>query len=258
MPKKADLEDLEVNEISLVKRPANKKKFIVLKHEEESMLEELKLGPEIESQLKEIFKAAKLTDEQGAALKDAISSLKKVPGVPSDIMGQLMKIAGYGYGAPSDKKEDMKKSELPDEYKPQFEAIQKSLDIHKAEKEELQKSLENIKTEMKNKEYLAKAAKFAKVPMSTDDIATLLKSQNEEGEKKVIEMFDKVQGLIDKSDAMKELGSSVGGSNSDAYTKADAQAKELMQKSAGLTYESAIAKVFADSPRLYEEYNAGK
>lgn len=133
------LEDPQWNELSLVKRGANKKKRFPITKGEKSMvtLEEILkavLEGEIESEekLEEIFKAAKVSEKGVAAAKGALRLLEAFKDeLPAGILAKLAKVAG------------MKAEDEEDDEKPGF------MFPDKAKKEEVDKWLEAMPEELR-------------------------------------------------------------------------------------------------------------
>lgn len=220
--------------------------------------DEVKLSPEMEKELEKITKAMDLSDDDMAKIK-AVMALD----IGADLKQGLAKLLGFGYKKAQKQTKSEDKTpptpEIPDALKPQFEAIKKSQDDLKAENEKLQKSLEDANAAARNKELITKAAGFDKVPMSTDDLVSMIRLAEDAGEdqaKALIETLTKTQEVIEKSEIMAEVGSSAVSKGSDAYAKIESKAKEKVAKSEGsLGHAEAVAQVLDENPELYEEYN---
>lgn len=108
-------------------------------------------------------------------------------------------------------------------------------------------------------EYVTKAKDFDKVIGEPDKVGAILKSiaDKSEDDYKVIEAVLKAANeRITRNDKiMQELGAGGDeGTAGDAWSKIEAQAKELVKNSPDLTIEQAIQKVMKDDPSLYKEY----
>ena len=122
-----ELFDLDVQEVSLVDKAANKRKFLVLKAhgkgatkmETNELILDVEDGfediikavalsdnpSEAEKQLEEIAKAAKLSDKGKKACQMALRVLQAVKtDMPKDMMKKLAEMAGYGYAPPEETK----------------------------------------------------------------------------------------------------------------------------------------------------------
>ena len=103
-----ELKGLNVEEISLVARPANERKFLLLKQKggftvEEldnvlKSLEDLEIDLENEESIEKAMKKAKMSDSACKAVKGALKLMSAYKEqMPKDIMGKLAMMAGYGY-----------------------------------------------------------------------------------------------------------------------------------------------------------------
>lgn len=126
-----ELTEVEVQEVSLVDRAANKRKFLMLKAQgkgaknmntnelildvEEGMEDIIKAIALVEDpgeQEAEIEKMAALSDKSKRACKMALRLLNAVKtDMPNDIMKKLAEMAGYGYAAPEKKEATAKQQE---------------------------------------------------------------------------------------------------------------------------------------------------
>lgn len=149
-----------------------------------------------------------------------------------------------------DKMEETKKGAPVEMEVPQFvkDAIAKSEEyIANAEKKEMA----NV------------AKKYEILGGKTEELADQLyelKKSNPAMYDTCIAMMDNQLNMIEKSGLFQEIGKSTGGrpytggTGSDAVSKADAKAKEIMKRD-GCDYDTAIAKAWED-PALMAEYDA--
>jgi hypothetical protein len=99
------LHDLQVDEVSLVPRGANRKKFLILKSMlggdamDQSMIERiLDADLEDEERVDAVLKAQGLSDKARNAVKGALRILNAFKDeLPNDILNTLASLAGYGY-----------------------------------------------------------------------------------------------------------------------------------------------------------------
>ena len=249
MPKLTNIEPIEV---SFVRRPAIRRKFLLLKEVNE--LEELKnvldLELENEGKVEEVLKAKNLSDKAKEAAKGALKILLAFKDeFPKDILDILGKLAGYSeseqYGYP----EPQKKEELPPEIKKKLDALWK-------EKELLQKQLEEEKEKRIMKEFEERASQFSNLPLPKEKIAVLLRKTAELGEE-VYKDFETILKSLDEqlkqNLLFKEQGKSLEGASS-AWSKIEQLANTIIEKNAGFTKEQAIRKVIEENPELYLEY----
>jgi hypothetical protein len=116
MPRK--LENIELDEISLVDAAANRKKFFILKRRE-SMDELIKLLKSMmgeDAKDEELEKAKQLSEEAGKALKGALNILNKYKDdMPDDVVTAikvLAKYASYGYPEAKQKSDELSKEDI--------------------------------------------------------------------------------------------------------------------------------------------------
>lgn len=271
------LENLEVAEVSIVPRGANKKKFLIFKEVDSPMEEILKAVLETplenEAEVDRMLKAAKLSEKAQGAVRGALKILSAYrEELPKDILNTLAGLAGYGYPAPTEKegKEKYKYpapakkadgsydfSGIPEEVRPMVEALWKQNEEAVKKAEELEKVLKAEREERLRKEYIAKAAGFKHLPVKPEEFGLVLKGLAE----KAPEEYSKVEGLLKVVDEalgqgklFSELGRSGEGAGGSAWAKIEKAASEIVQKDGKLTREQAVAKVLDEHPELYEEY----
>jgi len=281
------LKDLDVVEVSLVPRGANRKKFLIFKEDDPPMEEILKavLETELEDEQKveEVLKAAKLSDKAKGAVKGALKILSAYKDeLPKDIMKTLAGLAGYGYPEPAEKakgkkdeEEDKKKkygypaptkkedgsydfSGIPEEVRPAVEALWKEQQEAVKKAEELEKVLKEERDKQLRKEFIQKAAdEFANLPTKPEEFGLVLKGLAE----KAPEEYTKLEGVlkaaneaIEKGALYAEIGRGGMPAGDSAVAKVEAMAAGLVQKDANLSRMDALAKVLAENPKLYEQY----
>jgi hypothetical protein len=268
------LKDINILELSPVKRPANRKRAIVRKSTEESM---------IIKDLSARLEKAELDEAQKQAVMAALDALEMAregmdPEAFEAAMGALASLmmpeapeeepmdvdaedgpeADMADGEEEEKacddmeKEDeMKKSE-------DFEALLKARDDELAE---LRKSLADRDEAIKAKSYQEKAESFSGVPLATDELAALLRVVDDAGKEDVAKSLERLLSgtseVIGKSEAFQELGGSGEATEGKdgAMGKIDALAEAVIQKSAQkITREQAVARVLDENPELYTEW----
>lgn len=208
MPRK--LEDIEISEISLVDKTANRKKFAIIKRRQEAMDELIKLLKSIcgDSEITEevIALAKALTPEAAKAIKEALSTLNSYSEAFDDAAKAALKtLARYSsYGYPAKKADDS--DELP------IEKV--GARLSKATMEELKKL----------KEILVKVAGEAKGLAKAKDIIEALLGDAIVTEK-YADMPEPVRNRLRKLDAL------------EAKEKDDIQKSDLADKVKGLVGE---------------------
>jgi hypothetical protein len=259
------LENLEVLELSTVKRPATRKKRLFQKSEESPM-------SKLMERLEAIAKSEKLAGDSLDAVKAALEALTKTEvKAPDSVLPILASAVGLEMPKPPPPADDPQDEKPPtieailnsvdEKNRPQLEAILKAAKEQETQLEALQKSLTDTRDEMRRKDFLAKAEGFKHVPMSSEALGALMMVAADHGEetaKSLGEFLTKTDEAISKSELLKEKGSSRsddGGSS--AYAKIEAKAKELVTKSSdNITMEQAISRVLKSDPALYAAHEA--
>lgn len=72
--------------------------------------------------------------------------------------------------------------------------------------------------------------------------------------KVITDLMKSLEGQAESAALFKELGTTGGGQETDAYGKIEGHAQELMKSTAGLSHPAAIAKALETHPELYAEY----
>jgi DNA repair exonuclease SbcCD ATPase subunit len=267
------LEDIEVEEVSLVDDPANGKKFLLFKGRN-AMIAILRKMKDNERFIEEVASRLGIAPSdliKAAEEKDEASLIEKLSQVAKDkqnlvealkaILRELAEQYGYAYGyeypAPSDEKEKTKKEE----------EVQKALSAIRKENEELRKKLEEaekiIRQEReirKRREYLDEAKRYKVPGASSEEIAELLKFVDERVEKSTEGLKEVVRKILKSvTEINKTLSDEIGDSSvpdlSDVVEKVNRLVEEKIQKSNGsLKYTDALSQVFLEHPDLYREY----
>lgn len=291
MPKQiTKLSSMQIQEVSLVRRGANNKRFALTKSEESEMSfhellkSVLETEAEGESTLVANLKAANANEE---AIQCAIANYRLQNGfrdkLSKDAFAVVTKAAGYEIAkakkmeeedeekkpfpgaAPPFKKKKTEKSHVPADMPPEmarvFKAQQDEYAALRKEHDELVVKTEQERKERVRKEYIAKCAKeYSFVPgMSAEEMGDMLEKAYEASEEfgqNLEKQWAQTHAAIRKSQLMVNQGiamtNSGGGS---AWSKIQSLAKELVQKSdVGLSEAKALDQVMKSHPELYQEY----
>lgn len=289
-----ELKNLKVAEVSLVTKPANKRKFLIFKEEggldmlEDILksLEELDIDLENEDEVENLLQKAKISDKAMNAVKGALKILSAHKDeLPKQMMKDMAAMAGYGYAAP--KKEEKPKEEKPKEEYPKKQAKPKeeykpmkkedgSLDIESIpeesrsmvemlwkEHESAIKKADQLEADLKVereirviKEYQERGAKFPNIGTS-EVVGAILKTAYEVSAEYGLQVETSLKDAdakIEKSDLFKEIGSEAIGTNDSAWAKIEELAKSYVAKGEGQSMAQAVDRVLAEHPKLYEEY----
>ncbi|MFA6432908.1 MAG: hypothetical protein WCV82_03820 [Candidatus Paceibacterota bacterium] len=208
--------------------------------------------PKAKEELMSAKKSADESAEQSKALLDQVEQAYTLAsdGKFDDAKALLAKAAG---------KDPVSKSDVPAEFKAQWESMQKAQADAKAELEQMRKSAELAKVEATRKDFVAKsAAQYPLVHGGSELLGSMLAAaygRSEQEGKALEQQFAATQEQLSKSDLFREVGSGQGSTAGSTAAKAAAAAQELMSKSAGMTPAQAFAKIYSD-PKTYEAFEA--
>lgn len=264
MPK---LRHIRVEEVSLVRRAANRRKFLLLKEDTvEELIALLKLALENEDQIDQELAKAKLSAKAINAVKGALRLLSAYKDeLPTNILNTLAKLGGYGSVEPEktekgdkdqkdqkgdDKPGDVKKmDDLPPWAKEKIDALQKSVD-------ETSTALIKEIAERKAREFLIKAQSYDRIPGKPEELAQLLLKADGAGNG-FGDALAKLLGAINTSMAQmyEQIGSDASAPDGGVMGEVTKRAKALLEKSDEVkTLEQAIVKVLERDPQLYDRY----
>ena len=287
------LTDLDVAEVSLVKKPANKRAFLLFKQLDEGGEERVpdlkeklielitsEAPLELEEKLELIEGQEGLTEECREIVKEVVKVLRAYKAdLPEDILEVIAELAELklperivdqkpmaeeeekieimaGFPRPIKKADgSYDLSGVPKEQRAIVEALWKQAE----RADQLAKELREEKELRIRKEFEERAKQFDNLPISAEELGRILQAFHE----KAKEEYDKIERLLravnealEQSEILKEFGSSYNGSSGGAWTKIEKLAQGLIQKDANLTKEKAISIVLEANPQLYAEYLA--
>lgn len=287
------LTDLDVAEVSLVKKPANKRAFLLFKQLDEGGEERVpdlkeklielitsEAPLELEEKLELIEGQEGLTEECREIVKEVVKVLRAYKAdLPEDILEVIAELAELklperivdqkpraeeeekieimaGFPRPIKKADgSFDLSGVPKEQRAIVEALWKQAE----RADQLAKELREEKELRIRKEFEERAKQFDNLPISAEELGRILQAFHE----KAKEEYDKIERLLravnealGQSEILKEFGSSYNGSSGGAWTKIEKLAQGLIQKDANLTKEKAISIVLEANPQLYAEYLA--
>ena len=155
--------------------------------------------------------------------------------------------------APVDEEEALLKS-LPE---PVREMLAKAASETAAAREELRKEKEI----QRDREFVAKASSWDKLPLDTADFGVALRKVadiNSELASTIEKAFDAVNAQQEAAAIFSELGASNRSTSSDAYGKVSSLAKAAVDAGDYGTVEQAISALVAKNPDLYNQYLSEK
>jgi hypothetical protein len=232
------LTEIDVDEVSLVGKPATRRKFTLLKSEE--------TGMSIEKIIEDI---KKLGDDDQAELRKALS-----PDSDEEWRERLLKALEKDDGddiPPEILKDDRAVEAVREELQKQRDEI---AELKKA-REETAKALADEKAARVRKTYIEKAAAYVNLPgVNPDDFGPMLmkmESALTEDEAK------KLNEILKASEAgyyaeLDEVGSGVDGDGSGVSGTVDGLVQKRLDANPKLTPEQARAEVYKANPQLLE------
>lgn len=180
-----------------------------------------------------------------------------IESLPEEVRAYITKLEDMNLSLQKSLGEEQAKVEERDELlksaAPEVQAYIAKLEEQVAEATELAKREHDARM---TKEFIEKASTFSHLPVSADELGTVLKSVAEAVD---AETFDAVVDIIEKADTAlgaaepwAELGSSLGADEAVA-SELEKIAKTIASEE-GLTEEQAMAKALEENPALYERY----
>lgn len=228
-----ELQDIDVMEVSLVGHPANMRKFLLIKNEEEQVEED------------EVVEAEKaLSDHDQNAIQGALKLLGKISAV-KDIVKLLEKFTG---------RKTQKEDNLEDEKKLEEEVtkraeVEKERDVEKSRADEAEAKLTELKKADKKRE-LAEIAKSldGDEGKNTAYLERLHEHLPKEVFDEVIEREKSHKKITDESELLKEKGKDTpeGGASEDKLIEI---INERVKK--GESRMDVIDEVMQENPELY-------
>jgi len=282
----ANLTDLVVAEVSLVERPANRRKFLLFKSEEGEGVEDLeKAEPSQTEETGEAVQAAGLSEKATQAVKAALKILNEHKGeLPGDLLDHLAALAGYGtapaqgkemkpygyrygyapygyrYGyrkseeADKEGKQEFDLSVVPEELKAKMEAVIK-------QGEDAARRARELEEEKRLREFAEKArAELPHLAAIPEEVGRLLKDAEEGLSPEARGFLERLLKSADSAlaQALQPAGASPKGEKAaSAWDKIEKAAAHLVAE-AGITRPQAIRKVLEAQPELYREYLSEK
>ena len=291
--KPRELLDLDVREVSLVDRPAIRRKFLVVKRDEngENMSDQEVVASEQEAfvfdeivhqdaEVEKGYHGAKDEEEDekesskeqpeekgmhGHGDKEELeeeseeeeeASKKKKKKKETKKMDNSQSSASVSFSKRDDGSYDL--TGVPEEMQATVEAICKQHEAAVQKAAELEEILKAERDERLRRDFVEKAEKeFSNVPGTAAEIGILLKSLNDldvEVAEKVENIFKAVDAQLSNSAALEEIGSPASDIEVSAWGKIEKQAEELITNGAVSSKAAAISKVLEINPALYSEY----
>jgi hypothetical protein len=245
MPKR--LISLRIEHIAGVDKPANKRKFLIVKSEKESEDK----GAVVMLTKEQI---AKIGDKD--AMEAVIKQQEEMLDLEKKVKAQDEEIAKLK-NAPSPDKDDDETiwKGIPPTVRNRFEAI-------KRERDDMQKAAKDEKDKSATAQWTTKCREFKYVQVTPEHFGKIMKKVAENSPDEADEIMRVVGAadeLIGKGHLFSEFGKSGsrGGGPADAtnvVARVMALADDYMEMEKGLKQDAAIQKVFREHPEWYQPY----
>jgi hypothetical protein len=289
-----ELKGLNVEEVSLVNKPANERMFLLLKQEGGNTLEvlndvlkslnELDIDLDNSEGIENILKKMKLSEKACDAAKGALKLMTAYKEeMPKGFMEKLISMAGYGEMEDEEmekpanpkggkempkqplvaEKKRMKKEDgsldidaIPEESRELVQMLWKEHESAIKKADELEAILKAEREIRITKEYQERGANFPNIG-TAEAVGGILKKAYEVSAEYGLQVETSLKDAnakIEKSDLFKEIGSDAVSNNDSSWAKIEELAKSYVAKGDGRTMAQAIDRVLAENPQLYEEY----
>lgn len=261
--------EIRPTRVSLVKRPANRRKFLVTKSEERIVMDEIiQIITETEASNEEALVETLKSQGKDDGTIQAVLALARTVSAFSDSISEedfstLMKSVGLVKEAEEEETAEEAVEEVAEE------AVVEEAEAEKAEEvadvvEEVEKSESPELVELRNKvaeleansrrEELSRMVDGLRVGKTQDELVEVLKAVDDAGGnvESVVEVFRAADNMLKYG--LGEIGSDLPGEvNKDAFAKIEDAARQIM-KSDGVGYSKAMALVNERQPELIKQY----
>ncbi len=268
------LHDIAAVEVSFVPKAANRRKFLILKSEEEPQVKDSQIqaspntnpqteGPTMPDATKKaavdpVKEPVAPTEEE--IVKGVIATLS---GLPAEAVKKIASVAGFTKPIEPEK---VKKAEIlatiPDEHKEKFEALWKANEEQVKKADKLATELAAEKDLRVTKDFVTKAeTEFAALPGKSEDLGPVLKVMKETLPEDTFNAMETILKAANesflRSTEFKEIGTP-GTEEGSVFGKLETTVKEMVEKSdTPLTKEAALTQHLLANPELYAEYRQG-
>jgi hypothetical protein len=269
------MEDIFSKEVSLVKRPANRREFILTKAEETIMEELLQVVMETEASNEEdLVEALKSQGVEGKSLEATKAIARLFSAYQDDIDAEAFKTVAKALDFELEsetnpdedgKTQELSKSDLVDikpELRGKITALLEKQEAMGDRVETLEEALEKAADRELHEQFVTKTEGLDHIPVEQDKLASILKSVHEsageEASTTLLEALRSVQETAEESGVFEEIGSAQGDGNNDAWGQIEKKAAAMVEKSDGeLSRQKAISRAIEQNPDLYRQYREG-
>jgi hypothetical protein len=264
-PMQGFMSEIRPSRVSLVKRPANKREYLLIKSEDE-MDEIFRIISETEAENEtELVEALKAADKDEKTIEAALAVARVFSAYSEDItkpdFEMIAKSLGFETAEKEDETEEITKSDLealPEAIRNKVEKLQSESEATNERLTEIEKSLSDQDEVTKLAEWKEKVSDLDNVAKSADELAVIAKgvadSSGDEAAEAFIEALRSANST--KSEDFEEDGSSAPGdeSNEDAYELAKAKAEKIVEAE-NVTFHKAMQLVAERHPELANRYS---
>lgn len=265
-PMQGFMSEIRPSRVSLVKRPANKREYLLIKSEEMTMDEIFRIISETEADNESaLVEALKAAEKDEKTIEAALAIARVFDAYSEDITKAdfdiIQKSLGFEVEKTVEETEEITKSDLealPEAVRAKVEKLQSEAESTNERIAEIEKAL----SEKDEAEVLAswkeKVADLDNVAKSADELAAIAKgvanSSGDEAAEAFIEALRSANST--KSEDFEEDGSSAPGDegNEDAYELAKAKAQQIVDAE-GVSFYKAMTLVAERNPELANRYS---
>jgi len=264
---KSRLLDLEVEEVSFVDRAANRRRFLLLKRDEMSKEEILKVALEAdlenESEIESFITEHEVDDEAGEAIRAMARLLTSyADGIDDKVMKNLGPALGFESIKEDPPVDDNKKPDtrdLPPEARKQIEALWKKAEETSQERDDLAERIASIEEERKVMTFVKKASTFGNLPIAAEELGPILKEMSEgiseDSATKIEELLASLDKAIRSGDLFSEMGSAGINNAGSALASVQAKAAEIKKSDPTVNDAEALKRVMSSDPELAKRYS---
>ena len=266
--------EIRPTRVSLVRRPANKRKFLVTKSEESNVMDEIiQIITETEASNEEaLVETLKSQGKDDGTVQAALALARTLSAFSDSISTDELTELVKAIGLVNDETEEETAEEVTEETvteEAQEEVTDEAVEADKAEEvadeaeeveesdtselDELRKRVAELESDNRKAE-LSGMVDGLQVGKTTDELADVLKAVDDAGGdvEQVVSVFRAADQAIKQS--FGEIGSDLPGElNTDAHAAIEKAAREIM-KSEKIGYAQAYARVNEVHPELVAEY----
>lgn len=260
--------DIKPREVSLVKRPANKREFLLTKNDGEEMDELLQAVLETqadnEDAVVESLKARGLDDSAIEAAKGVMRLISAYSDkFDGDAFKEIGKAVGFETGEETkgDTKPKITKTEkatLDPETRTKVESLEKAYDAYKSRIDKLEESLAQSESDKRVASFVEKVKDLDGLNSTPENVGTSLKefadATSDEKADEMLQILRAASAAVKNAELFSEYGSSgVSVAGQSALEEVDRQA-EAIAKSDNIDIIRAREKVFNSDKELQARY----